>query len=32
MDSFLAWYNFPRLNQEEIENKTDQPQVMKPKL
>ena len=32
MDSFLGRYNFPRLNQEEIENKTDQPQVMKPKV
>ena len=32
MDSSLAQYDFLRLNQEEIENKTDQPQVMKPKL
>ena len=32
MDKFLEKYNIPRLNQEEIENMTDQSEVMKLKL
>ena len=32
MDTFLERYNFPRLNQKELENITDLSQVMKLKL
>ena len=32
MDNFLEKYNFPKLNQEEIENLTDPSQAWKFKL
>ena len=32
MDKFLEKYNLPRLNQEEIEKRMDQSQVLKFKL
>ena len=32
MNKFLERYNLPRLNEEETEKQTDQPQVMKLKL
>ena len=32
MDTFVERYNFPRLNQKELENITDLSQVMKLKL
>ena len=32
MDKFLEKYNFPKLNQEEIENLTDPSQARKLKL
>ena len=32
MDKFLEKYNFPKLDQEEIENITDQSQARKLKL
>ena len=32
MDKFLEKYNFPKLNQEEIENLTDLSQAQKLKL
>jgi len=32
MDKFLKKYNFPKLNQEELENLTDPSQAQKSKL